>query len=130
MSGKKIHIDPTETSPEIDIDIEHGVVEFIGRSLPNNSDQFYQRVYHWIDEYLRTPKATTTVNIKLDYLDTSSSKHFYNIFERLNAVTEQGQTVDVRWHFEHGDEDMEETGKDYENLFNMNFQFIEQEELF
>lgn len=130
MSGKRIHIDPTETSPEIDIDIEQGVVEFSGRSLPHNSDQFFQRVYHWIDEYLRAPKEKTTVNMKLDYLDTSSSKHFYNIFERLNAVTERGQQVAVKWHYEEGDEDMEETGKDYENFFNMEFQFIEVDELF
>ena len=75
-------------------------------------------------------RLTVTVNVRLDYLDTSSSKHFYNIFERLNAVIDRGNAVNVQWHFEHGDEDMEETGKDYQNLFNMNFQFIEQEELF
>lgn len=130
MSGKRIHIDPTETSPEIDIDIEQGVVQFSGRSLPHNSDQFFQRVYHWIDEYLRAPQACTTVNMKLDYLDTSSSKHFYNIFERLSMVAENGQAISVNWHFERGDEDMEETGKDYENLFDLDFRFIEVEELF
>ena len=57
------------------------------------------------------------VNMRLDYLDTSSSKHLYNIFDRLRAVTERGQQVRVNWHYESGDDDMEETGKDYRQLF-------------
>ncbi|MBK6542718.1 MAG: DUF1987 domain-containing protein [Flavobacteriales bacterium] len=130
MATKLLHIDRTETSPQIDIDMEHGVMEFVGRSLPANSEQFYSRVYRWLDEYLRIPRAETTVNMKLDYLDTSSSKHLYNIFDRLNTVNERGQAVLVNWHFETGDDEMAETGKDYERFFNMDFRFIEVEEMF
>ena len=114
----------------MDIDLQNGTMEFVGRSLPHNSDQFYQRVYHWIDEYLKVPQESTEVRVKLDYMDTSSSKHFYNIFERLNAVVDKGASVNVSWHYEPGDEDMEETGKNYRDLFNLDFQFIEQDELF
>lgn len=129
MSESRIHIDSTETSPEVDIDIAQGKVEFIGRSLPSNSDQFYHRVYRWLDEYLKNPKPSTDVNVRLDYMDTSSSKHFYNIFERLNNAMSTGSEVNVNWHFETGDEDMEETGKNYNELFEMNFNFIEEEEM-
>ena len=130
MSKQRIHIDSTETSPEVDIDLQNGTMEFVGRSLPHNSAQFYQRVYHWIEEYLKVPQERTEVRVKLDYMDTSSSKHFYNIFERLNAVVDKGASVNVSWHYEPGDEDMEETGKNYRDLFNLDFQFIEQDELF
>jgi len=130
MATKLLHIDRTETSPQIDIDMEHGVMEFVGRSLPANSEQFYSRVYRWLDEYLRIPRTETTVNMKLDYLDTSSSKHLYNIFDRLNTVNERGQSVHVNWHFETGDDEMAETGKDYERFFSMDFRFIEVEEMF
>ena len=81
MATKHLHIDRTETSPQIDMDLEHGVIEFTGRSLPANSEEFYSRVYRWLDEYIRRPQPETTVNMKLDYLDTSSSKHFFNIFD-------------------------------------------------
>lgn len=130
MSVKHLHVDRTETSPQIDLDVDNGVMEFIGRSLPHNSEQFYSRVYGWLEEYLRDSKGETTVNMKLDYLDTSSSKHFYNIFSRLDTVTERGQHVKVNWHYETGDEEMAETGKDYESLFKLDFAFIEVEELF
>jgi hypothetical protein len=87
-------------------------------------------VYSWLEEYIAKPQEETTVNMKLDYLDTSSSKHLYNIFSRLDAVTERGQHVQVNWHYETGDEEMAETGKDYQSLFRLDFQFIEVEELF
>jgi hypothetical protein len=130
MSRNLLHIDRTETSPQIDFDIEHGVVEFSGRSLPANSEAFYVRVHDWLDEYLRVPRDRTTVNMKLDYLDTSSSKHLYSIFERLNEASERGHQVDVNWHYEAGDEGMAETGKDYESFFRMDFKFVEVQELF
>lgn len=130
MATKLLHIDRTETSPQIDMDLEQGTLEFVGRSLPANSEQFYSRVYRWLDEYLRAPREETTVNMKLDYLDTSSSKHLYNIFDRLNAVNERGQRVHVNWHFETGDEEMAETGKDYESLFRLDFKFVEVQDLF
>lgn len=130
MSDNHFHVDRTETSPQIDLDVDNGVMEFIGRSLPHNSEQFYSRVYGWLEDYLRNSKGETTVNMRLDYLDTSSSKHFYNIFSRLDTVTERGQKVKVNWHYETGDEEMAETGKDYESLFKLDFAFIEVEELF
>ncbi|MCC6910621.1 MAG: DUF1987 domain-containing protein [Flavobacteriales bacterium] len=130
MSKNHFHVDRTETSPEIDLDTDNGVMQFIGRSLPHNSEQFYSRIYGWLEEYLPHAKDRTAVNMRLDYLDTSSSKHLYNIFSRLDAVTERGRQVEVNWHFETGDEEMAETGKDYESLFKLKFSFIEVEELF
>lgn len=130
MITKHFHIDRTENSPQIDMDVDNGIMEFIGRSLPHNSEQFYSRVYNGLNEYLQNAKGETTVNMRLDYLDTSSSKHLYNILARLNAVTTEGRPVRVNWHFESGDEEMAETGKDYESLFTMDFAFIEVEELF
>ena len=130
MATKRFHIDRTDTSPQIDLDLEQGLLEFIGRSLPHNSEQFYSRVYRWLEEYLQEPKGETTVNMKLDYLDTSSSKHLYNIFQKLDAVTERGQKVQVNWHYETGDEEMAETGKDYQSFFGLDFRFIEVKDLF
>ncbi|MBZ0206963.1 MAG: DUF1987 domain-containing protein [Flavobacteriales bacterium] len=125
-----MHIGRTATSPEVELDLERGTIDIIGRSLPANSELFYDRVYRWLEEYLKEPRAQTTVNMRLDYLDTSSSKHFYNIFDRLCAANEHGRMVEVNWHYETGDEEMAETGKDYQSLFPMQFNFIEVKDLF
>lgn len=125
-----MHIGRTATSPEIELDLEQGTIDIIGRSLPANSELFYDRVYRWLEEYLKEPREQTTVNMRMDYLDTSSSKHFYNIFDRLSTVKERGKAVQVNWHYEIGDEEMAETGKDYQSLFPMEFNFIEVKDLF
>ncbi|MCB0773239.1 MAG: SiaC family regulatory phosphoprotein [Flavobacteriales bacterium] len=130
MSIKHMHIGGTPTSPEVEMDLESGTIDIVGRSLPANSEQFYGRVYRWLEEYLKTPCDRTTVNMRLDYMDTSSTKHFYNIFDRLREVNAQGRSVEVNWHFETGDEEMAETGKDYQLLFPMRFNFIEVKDLF
>ena len=130
MYDPHYHIDRTETSPQVDLDTDNGTLEFVGRSLPANPEQFYSRVYAWLEQYVTEPRKETTVNMRMDYLDTSSSKHFFNIFRRLDAVSELGQHVQINWHYETGDEEMAETGKDYESLFKLNFEFIEVEELF
>ena len=130
MATKRLHIDRTDSSPEIDMDLEHGMIEFTGRSLPANGEQFYGRVYRWLEEYLKQPRPETVVNMKMDYLDTSSSKHFFNIFDKLNAVCERGQKVHVNWHYETGDEEMAEAGKDFQSFFTLDFDFVEVKELF
>lgn len=129
MRTNHFHLDRTENSPQVDMDVDNGVMEFIGRSLPHNSEQFYSQVYGWLDEFLQRAQGETTVNMKLDYLDTSSSKHIYNIFSRLDGLA-QSRPIKVNWHYESGDEEMAETGKDYESLFKLDFAFIEVEELF
>ena len=130
MAIKHMHIGRTATSPEVELDLDRGTIDVTGRSLPANSEQFYERIYHWIEEYLKQPREQTTVNMRLDYLDTSSTKHFYNIFDRLCAVNGAGMHVQVNWHYEVGDEEMAEAGKDYESLFPMEFHFIEVKDLF
>lgn len=129
MGTKRLHIDRTENSPGIDLDLEQGSFTFVGRSLPPNSEQFFSRVHRWLEEYLKQPKPTT-VDIRMDYLDTSSSKHFYRIFDRLHSAHERGVPVKVNWHYETGDEEMIETGKDLQGLFDLDFSFIEERELF
>lgn len=129
MATKRLHIDRTETSPGIDMDLEMGNFTFTGRSLPANSERFYDRVHRWLDEYLKQPRPTT-VDIRMDYLDTSSSRHFFRIFHRLHAVHERGVPVKVNWHFESGDEQMVEAGRDLQHHFEMDFAFIEEKDLF
>lgn len=130
MALKHMHIGRTDTSPEVELDLESGVIDIVGRSLPPNGEKFYERVYRWIDEYLKEPCERTTVNLRLDYMDTSSSKHFYHIFEKLSTASRHGRHVLVNWHYEIGDEEMAETGKDYQSLFPMDFNLIEVRDLF
>ncbi|MFN8350568.1 MAG: SiaC family regulatory phosphoprotein [Flavobacteriales bacterium] len=66
---------PDRDSPGIDLDPCRGESPPWPFTSPN-SEQFFGRVHRWLDEYLKQPKPTT-VDIRMDYLDTEQQQHFY-----------------------------------------------------
>ena len=98
-----------------------------GRSIPENSIEFYKPVIDWIGAYGGAPKDVTEVNVQLEYFNTSSSKCILDVFKKLESVT--GSEVSVKWYYEEDDEDMLEAGEDYEAIIDLPFEMIEVEEI-
>lgn len=99
-----------------------GVIDMSGRSVPENTAEFYQQVYHWLDRYADTPALETTVNVYFEYFNTSSSKCLLDIFRKLESIHASGKSkVSVQWYFEKDDEDMMETGEDYSSMIKLPF---------
>ena len=75
----------------------------------------------------------TTENIKLtinlEYFNTAVSKQLIRLFQELEANSAI-KKVNVRWHYEEGDDDIFETGKMYQEfLTKIEFEFLEFEEI-
>lgn len=120
----------TRTTPGIDINLEQGSghIKLSGRSSPENSVQFYSPVM----EALRMNHANLTelnVDVRLEYFNTSSSKCLYDIFKNLKQIEQQKIELNINWYYEPMDEDMFEAGEDYSELLDLEFNFIEQEDL-
>lgn len=126
---EKFHIDGSAKTPTIDFDSETGLLEFRGRSIPENSVEFYAPVNEWLEVYKHSPKESTIVNMRLEYFNTSSSKCILDFFKRLENMNGKGTNVLVNWYFEREDEDMAEAGEDYEAIVELPFKIIEIEEL-
>ncbi|MFI5204444.1 MAG: DUF1987 domain-containing protein, partial [Flavobacteriales bacterium] len=60
-------------TPEVNFNEETGKLELKGRSIPENSIEFYKPMFDWIEAYGASPKPATEVNIVLEYFNTSSS---------------------------------------------------------
>ena len=118
----------TPKTPHVKLDGEKGFIEIKGRSIPENSVEFYKPLIDWIDEYGETPKDTTVINIQLEYFNTSSSKCILDIFKRLELLFKKGFKIQVNWYYEEDDEDMFEAGEDYQSIINLPFKMIEMEE--
>jgi hypothetical protein len=126
---ENLHLEGSAKTPSVNFNGEAGVVELKGRSIPENSIEFYQPLNEWIDEYGKTPKSETTVDIKLEYFNTSSSKCILDLFKKLESLNGNGTAVKVNWYFEEDDEDMEEAGEDYQAIIGLPFNMIEVEEI-
>lgn len=124
-----INIEGTEKTPTVEFDGASGVLALKGRSIPENSIDFYKPLIDWIDAYGQTPKAETEVNVQLEYFNTSSSKCILDVLKKLEAIRSNGNNVSVNWHYEEDDEDMLEAGEDYQAIINIPFKMIEIEEV-
>jgi hypothetical protein len=120
-----ILIEGTPKTPTIKFDASTGVFDIKGRSIPENSVEFYKPLIDWLDLYKETPNNKTVVNIKLEYFNTSSSKCILDVFKKLETIHKAKNEVEVNWYYEEDDEDMLEAGEDYESIIRVPFKMIE-----
>jgi hypothetical protein len=120
-----IYIEGTPKTPEVKFDPEKGVVEIKGRSIPENSIEFYKPLIDWLEEYAKSPLEKTQVNVHLEYFNTSSSKCILDVFKKLEAIHKNKYDVMIHWYYEEDDEDMLEAGEDYESIIRVPFKMIE-----
>lgn len=125
---EKVVIEPTRITPMVNFDPDEGLLEMKGRSSPENSIQFYQRILDSLDEYCVSGGDEFTANIAFEYFNTSSSKCLFDVFKRLSKIENSGKRITINWYYEEGDDDMMEAGEDYSDLLDLNFNFHEIEE--
>ena len=109
-------------TPTVLFDIT-GILEIKGKSIPENSLEFYRPVFEWLDIYSQSPAQKTELKISLEYFNTSSSKCLLDILRRLETINLSGKSnVKVLWFYDADDEDMMEAGEDYQALVKVPFE--------
>lgn len=119
----------TPKTPKISFDINKGFFEISGRSIPENSIEFYKPVLEWLDGYISNPaKRETSFDVKLEYFNTSSSKCLVEIFRKLERLKREGVDVSIKWYYEEEDEDMQESGEDFREIIKLPISMVLMEE--
>lgn len=118
-----LHLDRTLNTPEVKLDANAGLVEISGSSFPEDGIAIYQPVLDWIGQYLLHPKDTT-VNIELEYMNTVSAKILLTIFKSLSVIKKKDYKLMINWTYMEDDEDMEDTGRSFAKLANLDFNMI------
>jgi hypothetical protein len=124
-----LSIEGSPKTPTIKFDPNNGVLEVKGRSIPENSIEFYKPLIDSLDKYSTGPKKETQVNIQLEYFNTSSSKCILDVFKKLESIHKSGSSsIVINWFYEEDDEDMLEAGEDYQAIINVPFKMQEVQE--
>ncbi len=123
-----IIIEGSAKTPTVNFDAASGKIEIKGRSIPENSIEFYKPLVDWLDTYAAAPKEKTEVNIQLEYFNTSSSKCILDVFKKLEIINRANDGVVINWFYEEDDEDMLEAGEDYQSILKIPFKMVEMEE--
>ncbi len=114
----------TFETPTITFDLEGGTLEIIGRSIPENPIEFYHPLFDALEKYEKLSKASTSVNIKLEYYNSSSSKVILDMLKKLEHIHESGNHVTINWFYEEADENMLLAGEDYKLIIKLPFKMI------
>ena len=120
-----LSIEGTPKTPTGTMNPNTRVIEIKGRSIPENSIEFYKTIIDWIDEYSKSPQPNTVVNIQFEYFNTSSSKCILDVFKKFEMLKKNKADVVINWYYEEDDEDMLEAGEDYESIIKVPFKMIQ-----
>ena len=96
-----------------------------GRSIPEDPGEFFERLIDWINDYFMNPASITELNIKLEYINSGSSKYMLELLRIMKINHVNGKNVRVKWYFEEGDESIQELGQHYEQTIQLPFEHIE-----
>ncbi len=114
---ENFYLEETSKTPKLSFNAQIGKFLMQGRSIPENSIEFYKPLFEWLDNYVKSPNGKTVFDIRLEYFNTSSSKCLVEIFRRLELI--KNKDIVINWFYEEDDEDMQESGEDFKEIIDI-----------
>ena len=123
----------TNNTPLVLLDHKKNLIEFEGDSRPEDVQKFYSPIIEWLENYEKhlssikdntSRKITTTCNFKFEYFNSSSVKYVMDIILKLGEITtSNGVLLVLNWHYDEQDEDMKESGEEFEDMLDIKFNY-------
>ena len=125
---ENIFIEHSFHTPEVYYDNEEHKLHIIGKSYPEDASKFYEPVVTWLEGNISEIKDKFSVEFKLDYFNTSSSKFILRIFLILEEYkkTHPEVAMSITWKYHPYDEEMMESGQEYQQFVTIPFEFVEE----
>lgn len=114
-------IQGTNKTPAVDFNT-NGELTIEGRSIPEDSIDFYTPLIEWVDEWMNNLPSAIRMTVKLEYINTSSSKLIFDLFKRLDEIhLSQKSDSEIIWLYDYDDDDSREEGQNYKSELNIPF---------
>lgn len=110
-----IYREATDKTPQIKGDLNLGTFSMSGRSLSENTEEFYTPVIEWLSEFCANVKVDTHVNFEIEYFNTSTSMFILELLNKFKRLSKTS-SVQMVWHFEEDDIEMKEVGQGYKDM--------------
>jgi len=123
MNKRKVHILPTQTTPEIILD-PVGVITIKGRSLELNKTNVPSEITDWIEGYMKNPAELTEVIISFEYLNSYGTKVLVSILQSISKVIHQNKKFVIHWYYDEDDEDILKRGEYVSSALGLPIEFL------
>ena len=118
----EIIVELTGFKGKIEFDTTKGYLLIEGRSIPENSIDFFEPFIEFLENYSKTPLPLTEVDFRLEYFNTSSSKCILDILRLLQKIhLDEDSQIKINWFYDEDDDEIQEIGQDYSHIINVPF---------
>ncbi len=118
-----LYLKETEETPWIIFDKDKSIFKMGGKSYMEDAASFYEPVIKWLKAYVQSPVSFTRFVFEMEYVNTASSKVVNDILDVLEDLYLESNGLEVEWRYFEEDEDMEEMGEEYKEIYDMPFVF-------
>ncbi len=99
-----------------------GVLSLEGRSLLESAEEVFDKMNKWFNEYINNPRPVTTINIALEYFNSSTAKALIR-FLIISKKLENKSKLTINFYYD--DENVLEYGRDFSDVIGIPFNFKE-----
>jgi len=126
---KDLLIEASENSPVFSFQA-NGNLHISGRVLPEPDAFFWGIAKDWLVNYIQTKPTRIILRLQFDCVNTSSSLEILKLLYLIGDVKNKEISLDVYWYYPINDIQLEEMGRDFQELlpFKFIFKAIETEE--
>ena len=112
-----LQLSATERTPEIKFSISEKTLLISGESYPEDVSSFYGELIQISESLSSSDIDSLNVTVSLIYMNSSSVKAFYRIFEGLDKAKKDGKSITLTWECQDDDDIIEELGEDFIDRF-------------
>jgi len=106
-------IPQTKYTPLIELHYQDKFLRIYGDSYPENAMEIFQPLINKLDEYFKQPQQSLVVDLRIDYLNTSSTKMMTDMLSKLQSFHDAGHSIKLSWSYPEGDIDCQESCEMY-----------------
>lgn len=99
--------------PNVKMEVSTGFCEISGESYLEDTDEFYNTIIRWIEQYQTEIKKAIKFNFRLTYFNTSSSRGILNVLRTLKDYEDGGGEIEINWYYPDDDDSIAEEAEDY-----------------
>jgi len=115
----------TKDEPKVVLNSRQGIFEFSGWSLPEDTQEFYNPILAWINEYFKNPNDKTEFIFDFDYVNSSSVQALITLVTILKNFNDSGIEISIKWFYMFDDEDILDTGEKLKDLVEFDIELIQ-----
>lgn len=114
----------TNETPAVTLNAAEGKFAFVGKSYPENVNEFYTVVLEYLRSYAMDPKEKTLLEFNWLYYNTATAKIIVKIIMELKKVRTKGKSFEIKWFCKPNDELILEKGEELKGLLDIDFSII------